>query len=121
MLGMNSLQLELEIEKMARAMMTRNSQIGKDLIVHLRTQFPLEALAGLMLVSLERLLWFDTDCVFWTVEHLIPVDVMQEIKRITTVTFYKQLIAKGFTPGQEFSVDASGRLLLNNAARKAIF
>lgn len=119
--GMNSLQLELEIEKMARAMMTRNSEIGKDLIVHLRTQFTLEAVAGLMLVSIERLLWFDCDSVFWTVEHLIPADVMQEIKRITTVTFYKQLINKGFIPGQDFSVDAGGKLLVNNQARTAIF
>lgn len=118
---MNSLQLETEIEKMARAMMTRNSEIGKDLIVHLRTQFTLEAVAGLMLVSIERLLWFDTDSIFWTVEHLIPNDVMQEIRRITTGTFYKQLINKGFIPGQDFSIDASGNLLANNKARTAIF
>ena len=118
---MNSLQLEIEIEKMARAMMTRNSEIGKDLIVHLRTQFTLEAVAGLMLVSIERLLWFDTDSIFWTVEHLIPADMMQEIRRITTVTFYKQLSSKGFIPGYDFSVDANGNLLVSDEAKTAIF
>lgn len=118
---MNSLQLETEIEKMARAMMTRNSEIGKDLIVYLRTQFTLEAVAGLVLVSIERLLWFDTDSIFWTVEHLIPTDVLQEIKKIATGTFYKQLIDKGFIPGHDFSIDASGNLLTNNKAKTAIF
>jgi len=119
--GMTSLQLELEIEKLARAMMTRNREIGNDLINYLRTQFPVEALAGLMIVSIERLIWFDIESVLWTIEHLIPADVMQEIKRITTFSFYQRLISKGFTPGQEFSVDASGKLLLNDKARTAVF
>ncbi len=119
--GMTSLQLELEIEKLARAMMTRNREIGNDLINYLRTQFPVEALAGLMIVSIERLIWFDIDSVLWTIEHLIPADVMQEIKRITTFSFYQRLISKGFTPGQEFSVDADGKLLLNDKARTAVF
>ena len=118
---MNSLQLEIEIAKMARAMMTRNSEIGKDLIFHLRTQFTLEAVAGLLLVSIERLLWFDTDSIFWTVEHLIPADVMQEIRRITTATFYKRLINKGFIPGHDFSIDASGNLLVSDEAKIAVF
>lgn len=119
--GMTSLQLELEIEKLARAMMTRNREIGNDLINYLRTQFPVEALAGLMIVSIERLIWFDIESVLWTIEHLIPADVMQEIKRITTFSFYQRLISKGFTPGQEFSVDAGGKLLLNDKARTAVF
>lgn len=118
--SMNALQLELEIEKMARAMMTRNSEIGKDLIGHLRTMFTLEAVAGLMIVSIERLIWFDTDSVFWTIEHLIPADVMQEIKKITTLCLYKRLISKQFMPGKDFSVDANGKLLLNDQARTAI-
>ncbi|WP_250122728.1 hypothetical protein [Chroococcidiopsis sp. CCMEE 29] len=118
--GMNSLQLEVEIEKLARAMMTRNREIGNDLINYLRTQFPVEAVAGLMIVSIERLIWFDIDSVLWTIEHLIPADVMQEIKRITTFSVYQRLISKGFTPGQEFSVDANGKLLLNDKARTSV-
>lgn len=117
----NSLELEQEVGKMARAMITRNTQIGEDLIAHLRTQLTLEGVAGVMIVSIERLIWFDVDSVFWTIENLIPRDVMQEIHKITSVTIYKQLIGKGFTPGQDFSVDASGKLLLNNQARASIF
>ena len=118
---MSSLQLEVEIGKIARAMMTRNSEIGKDLISHFRSQFTTEAIAHLMIVSLERLIWFDRDSVLWSMEHLIPADVMQEIKSFTTVFCYKQLIAKGFMPGKDFSIDAKSNLLLNVPARKAIF
>lgn len=118
---MSSLQLEVEIGKIARAMMTRNSQIGKDLISHFRSQFTTEAIAHLMIVSLERLMWFDRDSVFWSMEHLIPADVMQEIKSFTTVFCYKQLIGKGFIPGKDFSIDAKSNLLLNVSARKAVF
>ena len=45
---------------------------------------------------------------------------MQEIRNLTSVTIYKQLIAKKFVPGQDFSVDASGKLLLNKNAKAAI-
>lgn len=117
---MNFLQLETEIEKMAAAMMTRNREIGQDLINHLRTQLNLEVVAGLIIVSIERLLWFDIDLVFWTIEHIIPADVMQEIHRITTLTLYQQLISKGFIPGNEFSMDANGKLLLSNEAKCAV-
>ncbi len=119
--SINSLELEQEIGKMARAMMTRNTQIGTELIAHLRTQLTLEGVAGVMIVSIERLIWFDIDSVFWTIKNLIPNDIMQEIQKITSVTIYKQLIGKGFTPGQDFSVDASGKLLLNDKARTSIF
>lgn len=118
--GMNSLQLELEIGKMARAMMTRNPEIGKDLIGHLRTQLTVEAVAGVMLVSIERVVWFDTDSVFWTIQNLIPADVMQEIQKIISVSIFQRLIAKGFMPGKDFSVDANGKLLLNDQAQRAI-
>lgn len=117
MQSMSCSQLEGEIGKMARAMMTRNSEIGKDLISHFRTQFTTEAIACLMIVTIERLIWFDTESVFWTIEHLIPADVMQEIKSFTTVFFYKQLISKGFVPGKDFSIDANSNLLLNAQAR----
>ncbi len=120
MSGMNYLELEQEIAKMARAMMTRNSQIGKDLISNLRSQMTLEEIAGMMLMSIERLIWFDTDSVFWTIENLIPGDVMQEIRTITSVAVGKRLICKGFMPGKDFSVDAAGKLLLNDKAKTAI-
>jgi hypothetical protein len=117
---MSCLDLETEVGKMATAMMTRNPQIGKDLIGHLRTQLTVEAVASLMLVSIERVIWFDTDSVFWTIEHLIPTDVMDEIKKIFLLHFYKRLISKGCIPGTDFSVDANGKLLLNAQAKIAI-
>lgn len=120
MAEMNCLELEQEISKMAAAMMTRNSQIGEDLIANLKTQMTLEDVAGVMLVSIERLMWFDTESVIWTIKHLIPSDVMQQIRRITSVAVCKQLIGKGFTPGKDFSVSATGKLLLNQNAKTAI-
>ncbi|MBW4575320.1 MAG: hypothetical protein KME08_08550 [Aphanothece sp. CMT-3BRIN-NPC111] len=117
---MNQLDLEQEIGKMARAMMTRNTQIGDALIAHLRTQFTHEEVAGLVLVSLERLIWFDSELFLWTIQNFIPADVVQEIRRITSVAIYKQLIGKKFMPGKDFSVDADGKLLLNDKAKKAI-
>lgn len=109
---MNSLDLDQEIGKIARAMMTRNRLIGQDIIAQLRSQMTLECVAGMLLVSIERLLWFDTDSVLWATEHLIPADVMQEIQRITSVAVYKQLIRKGYVPGKDLSVDANGKLLV---------
>lgn len=117
---MNQLDLEQEIGKMARAMMTRNTQIGDALIAHLRTQFTHEEVAGLVLVSLERLIWFDSELFLWTIQNFIPADVVHEIRRITSVAIYKQLIGKKFMPGKDFSVDADGKLLLNDKAKKAI-
>lgn len=120
MLSKNPLQLEVEIERMARSMMTRNTQIGKDLTGYLRTNFTLEEVAGLMLICIERVIWFDIDSVLWTLEYLIPNDVMQEMKKITIFAFYQRLISKKFIPGEDFSVDANGKLLLNNNARTAM-
>jgi len=114
---MNSLDLDLEIGKMARAMMTRNTLIGADIIAHLRSQRTIEEVAGMMLVSIERLLWFDADAVLWSIENLIPGDVMQEIQRITSLAVYKQLIRKGYVPGKDMSVDASGKLLVKQKRR----
>jgi tRNA splicing endonuclease len=118
--SMNPLELDQEIGKMARAMMTRNRQIGAALIAHLRTQMTIECVAGVLLVSIQRLLWLDTESVIWTIENLIPADVMQEIVRIRSVTVYKHLIAKGFVPGQDMSVDALGKLLVKQKARAAV-
>ncbi len=116
----NPLQLEIEIERLARTMMTRNTAIGKDLTSYLRQEFTVEELAGLMLICIERVIWFDVDSVFWTLEHLIPADVIQEMKKITTFALYQRLIGKKFIPGKDFSVDANGKLLVNNKARTAI-
>ncbi|MBV9387697.1 MAG: hypothetical protein JOZ78_14850 [Chroococcidiopsidaceae cyanobacterium CP_BM_ER_R8_30] len=121
MSSMNSLELEVEVGRIARAMMTRNSEIGKELIEYLRTQLTIEAVAGVVIVSIERLIWFDVDAVFWTIENLIPADVMHEIRRMTTVVFYQRLISKKFVPGQDFSVDANGKLLVSDRARTAMF
>ena len=85
------LELELEIERMARAMMVRNIQLGQDLVANLRAQLPLEGVAGVMLVSLERIIWFDVDSFEWIIENIIPPDVLQEIQRIASITLYKQL------------------------------
>lgn len=117
---MNCFHLEQEVGKMAGAMMTRNPQIGKDLIGYLKTQLPIEAVAGLVIISIERVLWFDTDAVVWTMEHLIPKDVMHEIQKNFLVDIYKRLVSRGFTPGIDFSVDANSKLLLNAQAKAAI-
>lgn len=120
MIAKNPLQLETEIERISRAMMTRNSEIGKDIIKYFRKNASIEELAGLMLISIERVIWFDTNSVFWTLEYLIPGDVMQEMKKITTFALYQQLIYKKLVPGEDFSVDANGKLLLNNNAKTAV-
>ncbi len=116
---MNSLELDQEIGKMARAMMTRNTQIGAALIAHLRTQMTLDCVAGVLIVSIERVIWFDRESVSWTIENLIPADIMQEMQRITSLTLYKHLVTKGYEPGKDLSVDANGKLLVKYKARKA--
>lgn len=110
---MNSLELDQQTGKIAMAMMTRNTQIGTALIANLRTQLPIESVAGVLLVSMHRLLWLDNDSVIWTIQHIIPADLMQEIHRITSFSVYKHLVGKGFIPGKDLSVDADGKLLLN--------
>ncbi|MGE5655832.1 MAG: hypothetical protein ACM37W_04385 [Actinomycetota bacterium] len=120
MQSINILQLETEIAKMVRAMMTRNRLVGKDLIDHLRQQLSLEDVAGIIIVSIERLIWYDWEAVVWSINHLIPADLMQEIRQITAMGVYKRLIAKGFMPGEDFSMDADGKLLLNERVRTAI-
>ncbi len=119
MTNQNPLQLEVEIERIARSMMTRNTKIGKDIISYMRKYLTVEDLAGLMLISIERIIWFDTDSVFWTLEYLIPIDVLEEMKKITTFALYQRLIYQKLVPGKDFSIDANGRLLLNNNAQTA--
>jgi hypothetical protein len=114
----NPLQLETEIARIARVMMTRNPEIGNDIISDLRTKLTSEELAGLLLIGIERILWFDIDAVLWTIERLIPSDIMQEIRKITNLAFYQQLINQKFIPGVDFSIDADGKLLLNQGVKK---
>ena len=114
---MNLLDLDQEIGKMARAIMARNSLIVEALIAHLRTELTPECVAGVLIISIERVVWFDTEAIVWAVENLIPADILQEIRQLTSFTVYKQLVAKGFVPGQDMSVDANGNLLLKKKAR----
>lgn len=92
--------------------MTRNIQIGADLIAHLSSQMTLEEVAGMVLVSFERLLWFDEEAILWSIENLLPASVLQAIQKITSVAVYQQLIRKGYVPGKDMSVDANGKLLV---------
>ena len=117
---MTGLDLEQEIGKMARAMMARNTTIGDALIAYLRTQLTEEEVAGLILVSLERLLWLDGDLFLWTLQNFLPQSILNQMRKITTVTLCKQLIGKNFLLGEDFSVNAHGQLLLNTEAKRAI-
>jgi hypothetical protein len=114
------LELEREISKLSMAMATRNRQVGLDLIAGLSVRLNQQDLAGIILVSLERLMWLDVDALLWAVDSLIPKDLMQEIHKLTSVTMYKQLIRKGFVPGQDLSVDADGKLLISDRAKTAV-
>lgn len=118
--GMNCLQVEVEIGRIVRAMMTRNRDIGKDLIAYVRMQLPISEVAGLVIISIERLIWFDTDAILWAVEHMIPDEIMQEVRKITTITIYKYLTSKGFVPGKDMSVDGKGKLLLNKQVTASV-
>lgn len=111
---MNPLDLEQQIAKVTMGIMTHNREIALDIIADLKTKMSIEELAGLLLISLERLIWFDGELFFWTVENIIPADIKQEIRKIMSVNTYKRLIAKGLVPGKDFSVDADGKLLQNN-------
>ena len=117
---MNHLELEQEIGKMARAMMTRNSLIGKDLIADLRGRLSVDSVAALMIVSIERLIWYDCEAVMWSLSYLIPADVMEEIRRITALVVCQRLMGKGFVLGKDFSIDATGQLLLSENAKTAV-
>jgi len=117
---MNHLELEQEIGKMARAMMTRNSLIGKDLIADLRGRLPVGSVAALMIVSIERLICYDCESAIWSLRYLIPADVMEEIRRITALVVCQRLMGKGFVLGKDFSIDATGQLLLSENAKTAV-
>ncbi|HBL11044.1 MAG TPA: hypothetical protein DD379_06490 [Cyanobacteria bacterium UBA11162] len=116
---MNSLELDREIGKIARAIMTRNREIGSDVIAYLTTQLTVDFVAGMLLVSIERVIWFDADSVVWAIETIIPVEIMQEIQRMMSFSLYKQLVSKGYVPGKDISVNASGVVLFKDRVRKA--
>lgn len=113
-------ELEQEVSRMTCAIRTRSPEIGKALLDSLRERFSVEDVAGIMLVSLEQLVWVDATAFVWSVENLIPFDILREIRRITSVAVGRQLIRKGLQPGEDFSVDSAGKLLLNPKAKAAI-
>jgi hypothetical protein len=108
---MNPLDLDRQITKVSMAMMTRNRHIVTDIIADLQTQVMPAQAAGIVLIALERLLWFEPDLVLWVVENLLPIELRLEIKNMITVNTYKWLIGKGLVPGKDFSMDGNGKLL----------
>lgn len=114
------LELEQEISRVSYAMRGRDTRIGQALIIDLKNRFSLEDVAGVLLVSLERMVWIDPDVVVWAIDHLIPVDVMQAIRHITTLAVSKRLIDAGMFPGTHFSVDGAGKLLLGDKASRQV-
>lgn len=115
------LQLEDEISRLTCAFATRNIEIGKAIIANLRSQLTLRDVAGIVIVSLEGLITTDPLAFCWAVEQTIPGYVMREIRRITSITAYTRLIAQGLEPGEDFSMDGKGLLLLNEHAKSSLF
>ncbi len=115
------LKLEQELSRLTCAFATRNTEIGKAVIANLRSRLTLREVAGMVIVSLERLVWTDQLAFCWTIEHVIPGYVMREIRRITSVTIYRRLITQGYEPGYDFSMDGKGQVLLNEQAKTSIF
>ncbi len=108
---MNYFQTEQQINKLTLAIASRNSGIFKDLIGHLRAELSSTEIAGLLLLSLERLLWPEPQLCLWAFNYLIPEDLKTEIRELISVTTYKQLIAKGLVPGQDFSMNGDGSII----------
>lgn len=115
------LELEQDISKLTSAFATRNTCIGKEIIANLRSHFTLRDVAGIVVVSLERLIHTDPLAFCWAVENTVPGYVMREIRRITSIALYKRLIDKGLTPGKDFSMDVKGSVLLNDRAKITLF
>lgn len=117
----SKLDLEQELDRLTCALATRNAEIGKAVIANLRSRLTLREVAGMVIVSLERLVWTDQLAFCWAIEQVIPGYVMREIRRITSVTLYRRLINQGYEPGQDFSMDGKGQVLLNEQAKTSIF
>lgn len=113
-------ELEQSISKLVYALSTYNSIICEDILSSLRDRLTPEDVAGVVLVSLERLIWFDANAFVWAVDHLIPTEIVREIRRLMSLTLSKRLISNGMEPGRDFSVDSSGRLLLSAVAQSAV-
>lgn len=94
-------------------MSSRDTRIAGSLMADLQTQLSLPEIAGLLVICLERLLGLDQEAFLWAV-RFIPEDVLSEIRHLFMVDRYRQLIGQGLIPGQDFSVDQSGQLLINN-------
>lgn len=117
----SSLDLEQELNRLTCAFATRNAEIGKAVIANLRSRLTLREVAGMVIVSLERLVWTDQLAFCWAIEQVIPGYVMREIRRLTSVTIYRRLINRGYQPGHDFSMDGKGQVLLNEQAKTSIF
>ncbi len=118
---MNYLDIDTEVNRLARAMVSQDYRIAQDLLNHLQTYLSADVVAGIVLICLERLLQVDQDAVLWTVTHLVPMDLLREIQKLVSLSFYRRLIDQGFEPGEDFSVDAKGHLLLSSQAHTAVF
>lgn len=114
-------ELEQEVQRLVTALRTRNFTIGRAIINDLRDQFLLQDVAGIVLVSVERVLWIDAQSFCWAIESLIPSDIMQEIRRIMSMQACQRLIGKGLVLGRDFSIDARGNLLLGEQAKTSVF
>ena len=117
----NYLELENDLSRLTSAFATRSSTIGKEVIASLRGRMTLRDVAGMVIVSLERLVWQDQLAFCWAVENTVPNYVMREIRRITSITVYKRLIDRGLNPGQDFSMDAKGNILFTDRAKTTAF
>lgn len=118
--SMTGFELEQEVRRIARAMAIRNRTITQDLIAHLRERMSLEGVAMVMILCLERLMWLDREAVAWTVRQVIPADIVEEIRKMSSLAVCQQLIRKGFRPGKDFSADADGNLILSQIAKTAV-
>ncbi len=117
----NCLELETDLSRLTSAFATRNTTIGKEVIASLRNPLTLQDVAGMVIVSLERLVWQDPLSFCWAVENTVPGYVMREIRRITSITVYKSLIDRGLDPRQDFSMDAKGNILFTDRAKVTVF
>ncbi|PSB31739.1 hypothetical protein [Stenomitos frigidus] len=98
-------QLEQETTRTVYALATCNAQIGGEIIASLCDRFSLEEAAGIILVSLEQLLRLNAEAFVWSVEQLLPADILKAIRNVTRVAVSRQSIERGFALGEEFSVD----------------
>ncbi|MDX2100832.1 MAG: hypothetical protein SFW36_23890 [Leptolyngbyaceae cyanobacterium bins.59] len=116
MADLTGLQLEDAVNRLALAIRTRNYEIGIAVLASLRVNLTQQELAGLVLISLERLIGSEPDVVNWAIASLIPDEIMHEIHCLISLPVYHSLVRQGLIPGRDLSVDARGRLLLKNYA-----